>query len=348
MTTAGFVVGSACLFVLARTEVGADTRSPKAWSPRSFDTAVVTAYVLVYAFERGTPTQQVLYIDLAAACVRFQIPGGLVLAAVSAPIVAGFEKVRVDYLHVAYSWKLVALQTGLELVMALIVGWLVRRLAAEGAQAEARADEAEMLRDELGRRADLADAANRCAHALSSSLEASEAFGAFIRELRGLLPFDRVAILIIEDGVARLIASAGVGVDEVFPVGFEQPVEGSLLEAVIATGAPVYRAVLDGAVYPEEAELARLGLGSRLAAPLLAGTHAIGMLSRPAEAGERVHALGSRARRAARAPGRHHGSRTSGPTTPSDAPSRSSAGSRRCAPTSSRSSRTRCAPRWRP
>ena len=36
--------------------------------------------------------QQILYIDLAAACVRFEIAGGLVLAAISAPIVAVFDE----------------------------------------------------------------------------------------------------------------------------------------------------------------------------------------------------------------------------------------------------------------
>ena len=139
---------------------------------------IVTGYVLVFSFERGTPVQQILYIDLAGrACVRFQIPGGVVLALVSAPIVAGFDKLRVDHLHVAFSWRLVELQTGLELLMALIVGWLVRRLAVEGAQAEARADEAEPLRDELGPRATRQSAApsrssgasRRCARTSSRS-----------------------------------------------------------------------------------------------------------------------------------------------------------------------------------
>jgi signal transduction histidine kinase len=112
-----------------------------------FDTGVLTAYVMVFAFERGTPVQQILYIDLAAACVRFEILGGLALAGVSAPIVAGFEKLRTDQLKTAFSWRLVTFQTGLEILMALIVGWLVRRLAAEGAHAEARAEEAERLHE---------------------------------------------------------------------------------------------------------------------------------------------------------------------------------------------------------
>ena len=98
-----------------------------------FDTLIVIGYVMVFAFERGLPVQQILYIDLAAACVRFAILGGLILAAISAPIVAVFEKLRVKHLETPFSWKLVAFQTGLEVLMALIVGWLVSRLAAENA-----------------------------------------------------------------------------------------------------------------------------------------------------------------------------------------------------------------------
>ena len=46
------------------------------------------------------------------------------------------------------------------------------------------------------------DAANRCARALGSSLEIEEAFAAFIRELRGLVPFDRTAIVLADEGAA--------------------------------------------------------------------------------------------------------------------------------------------------
>ena len=74
------------------------------------------------------------------------------------------------------------------LVMGAVIALLLSRLAGETAVAEERAEEAERLRDQLGRRIDLLDAANRCARALGSSLEIEEAFAAFIRELRGLVP----------------------------------------------------------------------------------------------------------------------------------------------------------------
>ena len=93
-----------------------------------------------------------------------------------------------------------------------------RRLArctarAEAAAAQSAGPEAEALRDQLGRRVDLLEAANRCARALGSSLELDEAFGAFIRELRGLVPFDRMAIVLAEGGVARVLATAGDGAE---------------------------------------------------------------------------------------------------------------------------------------
>ena len=87
------------------------------------------------------------------------------------------------------------------------------RLLGQSTVAETRAAEAEKLRDQLGRRADVLEAANRCARALSSSLELDQAFDAFIREVRGLLPFDRIAIVLSENGVAQVMAVAGEGAD---------------------------------------------------------------------------------------------------------------------------------------
>ena len=120
------------------------------------------------------------------------------------------------------------------------------RLAREPARSRdggraRRASEAESLRDQLGRRVDVLDAANRCARALGSSLEIEEAFAAFIRELRGLVPFDRTAIVLADEGAARVIAAAGAGAETVFPPGSRRPVAGSLLEEIRRTGQTVYR-----------------------------------------------------------------------------------------------------------
>jgi signal transduction histidine kinase len=219
----------------------------------------------VFSFEPGTPVQQILYIDLAAACVRFEIPGGLILAAVSAPILAGFEQLRVDQVGIAYSWRLIELQTGFEVMMALIVGWLVRRLAAEGARAVARADEAETLRDELARRADLADAAYEAerrtveelrrlsrlradfvslvSHEVRSPMAAVIGSARTLQQRwRELSPHQRDAFLaLIADETDRLAALVGEVLDSsridagTFSYSFTQLDLGALIDETVAT-----------------------------------------------------------------------------------------------------------------
>ena len=173
----------------------------------------------------------------------------------------------------------VTLQIGIEVLMVLILGWLVIRMRRQGAVAESRAADAERLRDELGRRTDVLEAANRCARALSSSLELDQAFDAFIREVRGLVPFERIAIVLRDNGNAHVMAVAGAGQNEVFPPGTARPIEGSLLEEILRRREPVYRRDIQRSEYPEEQEFVDLGLRCRLVAPLLLGTQAIGMLS---------------------------------------------------------------------
>ena len=278
-TTGIFTVAAAVLFLLVRIDVSDRASFFFSVAAQLFDTAVVSAYVVIYSYERGTLTPETLFIPLVEGCMRFAVIGGLIVAAASAPVMLAFEQLHSDHFHVKSRWDFVTLHVGLEVLIALTVGWLVRRLGAESREAKLRAEEAVGLRDELARRVDVLDAANRCARALSSSLELTEAFGSFIRELRGLVPFDRVAIVLAEDGLAQVMASAGAGAETVFPTGSRQPLAGTLLEDVLASSQPLYRPRLDGDRFPEEEEFVRLGLGSRVAAPLLAGARATGMLS---------------------------------------------------------------------
>ena len=147
ITTIVFVIGSLGFFVLARSDLGRRHPVQQSIAAQVFDTVIVVGYVLVFAFEFGLPVQQILYIDLAAASVRFGVTGGLIIAAVSAPILAVFARIRSVHFDEPYSWKLVAFQTFFEVLMALIVGWLVHRLSREGMEAEARAAEAERLHE---------------------------------------------------------------------------------------------------------------------------------------------------------------------------------------------------------
>src|SRR5581483_10540512 len=125
---------------------------------------------------------------------------------------------------------------------------------------------------------DLFDAANRCSRALASSLDLHEAFGEFIRELRGLVPFARCAIVLAEGGVARIMATAGEGAESVFSPGSEWPLEESVTAEVLG-GRTVLQRDLTREPKTDVDQLLELGLRSRLAAPLLLGARAIGMLS---------------------------------------------------------------------
>jgi signal transduction histidine kinase len=280
VTTGLFAAGTLVLLWLSRGEWSRRGQVALGACALAFDFAVVCAYVLLYTYQQASPIRQVIYLPLVEAALRYGIPGAVGLALASAPVMAIFEWLRQRRLEPRnYQVNYVTLQVGIELLIALIVGWLVIRLRRQSSIAETRAGEAERLRDELGRRADVLEAANRCARALSSSLELGEGFDAFIREVRGLIPFDRVAIVLSEEESAHVMAVAGAGAEDVMTPGSARPIQGSLLEEVLRTNQGVYRRDMQGAEYPEEKEFLELGLHCRLAAPLLLGTRAIGMLS---------------------------------------------------------------------
>ena len=269
-------LGGAALFAAVRD----DADRPFVAVAMTFDFVIVSAFTLLYAFETGTPTRQLLLVIPILGAIRFGMTGGIALALAITPIAAAFEELRSDrYQHIPYRLDFVTFELGLALIIALLVGWLVYRLNAVRVHAEQRAAEAEALRDELGRRADLLDAANRCARALSSSLDLDEAFGAFIRELRGLVPFDRMAIVLAEEDGGRVIATAGERANAVMPPGTTMALEDNLLGDIVAVGQTRYRPDMTRPEYAEERWMSELGLRSRVAAPLLVGARTIGLIS---------------------------------------------------------------------
>jgi signal transduction histidine kinase len=268
-------VGAVVLYLLVRD--GASGRVQLA--AMVFDFAMVSAFTILYAYQFGTPTRQLLFLAIVEGAARFGMSGGVAVAFAAVPVAAWFEERRSHFFGVGYRIDFVTFQAGAGLLMALLVGWLYSRIDEQRATAVQRADEAEVLRDELGRRADLLDAANRCARALSSSLDLDEAFGAFIRELRGLLPFERMEVVLAEDGVARVMATSGAQADEVMPPGTQLSLENNLLADVLAHGQTVYRADTTVSRYAEEPQLLALGVRSRVAAPLLLGPRAVGLIS---------------------------------------------------------------------
>ena len=277
LLTAAFAVGAVLLF-FASDPVRGPSRVLGALA-LAFDTAVVCGYALLFSYEYGSPTRWALIFPVVEAALRYGMRGGVVLPILLLPELVFLEWWRADRFgppdfvldHVTFPF-------GLLLITGLIVGWLVGRLRTETAAAHAQTAEAERLRDQLGRRVDLLEAAGRCARALASSLELDEAFGAFIRELRGLVAFDRTAIVLAEGGTAHVMAVSGLAADEVFPAGTHRPVPGSLLQEVLR-GETVYREDMTESRYAEEIELVQLGLRCRVVAPLLAGARSIGMIS---------------------------------------------------------------------
>jgi signal transduction histidine kinase len=275
LTIAAFAVGAVVLFLASQR-----------FDPRVvgvcalvFDACVIGTFATIYSFEYGSPTRWALMFVVVEAALRFGLIGACVVPLALFPYLVFAEWWRVHHFDETpgFIWDRVTFPFGVFLITGAIVGWLVNRLAREAAVVEARAREAEALRDELGRRVDVLEATNRCARALASSLELDDAFGAFIRELRGLVSFDRVTIVLVEGGRAEVMAVAGRGTDEVFPPGSARPVRGSVLEEVLE-GKLVYRRSIDPPQYPEEEELLGLGLRSRVLAPLLVGPRTIGML----------------------------------------------------------------------
>ena len=214
--TAVFALGAALLFVASRPGRRA---SPLLGAVAlAFDTAVISGFALLFTYEYGSPTRWALIFPVVEAALRFGLRGGVIVPLFLLPTLAFLEWWRADrFGPPGFSWDRVSFPFGILLLTGLIVGWLVARLRREAAAATAQAAEAEQLRDRLGRRVDLLEAAGRCARALGSSLDLDEAFGAFIRELRGLVPFDRTAIVLAEGGVAHVMATAGVASSDVFP-----------------------------------------------------------------------------------------------------------------------------------
>lgn len=274
--TGALAVGAVVLMALAaRGEAGPRYRL----AMLAFDVAIVCGYVLLFAYEQGTPTRQLLLIGVVEGAVLFGLRGGLGVAVVTIPAAAWFEQRRAADAGVHYRIDYVTFQVGVGLIMALIVGWLVERLEAARQGAERQAAEAEALRDQLGRRADLLDAANRCARALSSSLDLEEAFGAFIREVRGLVPFHRIAVVLLEDDEAHVIATAGEAAEEVMPPGTRLGLERNLAREVVERAQTVVRRDVSEGRYAEEPQLAEIGIRSRVVAPLLVGARAIGVIT---------------------------------------------------------------------
>ena len=208
-TAAALTLGAVAFFWLARRPLDGKALGRIGFLALAFDTAIVYAFVFVYTFEPSTPAWGILYIPVIEGALRYGMKGGALVPVVVLPLVFLAEWWRAEeFGPPPFDLDHVTLPFGLQILIGLVVGWLVDRLRAETAVAEARAAEAEDLRDRLGHRADVLEAVNRAARALASSLDQREAFAAFRHELRSMVAFDRLQIELAGESDA-VFATAG-------------------------------------------------------------------------------------------------------------------------------------------
>ena len=281
VVTGALGAGAGALWLLARRDLEPRGQKLLGFSALAFDAAVVAAYVVIYyAYEQDSPVRQIMILPVAEAAVRYGIVGGVLLPFALAPFLAVGEVLRADRFDRSFSADAVTLPLGVEILTGLIVGWLAQRMRREASDAEARAAEAENLRDRLGRRGDQLEAVNRVARALGSSLDQDEAFHRFLGEVRSVFQFDRLALVLVEGEEAFVMAISGRGEEQTFPRGTARPIGGSIVEEVLASRHPVVRGdMATNPRYPEERELAGIGLQSRVVAPLAAGEETLGIIS---------------------------------------------------------------------
>ena len=281
ITTGILAAGAVAFWLLTRSDFSFGTQKLVGFAALAFDTAVVAAFVVIYfAFEPDTPVRQIMILPVVEGAVRFGIVGGVVLPFALAPFLAWGEALRADRYGRDFSADAVTLPLAVGILTGLIVGSLAGRLRKEAADADARAAEAEQLRDRLGRRGDQLEAVNRVGRAFGSSLEQEEAFDRFLSEVRNAFEFERLAIVLVEGDEAVVMANSGRDEQTLFARGTTRPVGGSVIEDVAALGQAVVRGDMGAnPLYPEERELAAIGLQSRVVAPLAAGKEVLGVIS---------------------------------------------------------------------
>jgi signal transduction histidine kinase len=285
--TAILGVGAIVIWWLAQQELAPRALRLLGFGTLAFDTLLVGAFtVLYYAFEANTPIRQLLLLPVAEAAVRYGILGGVLLPLALVPVLALGEWLRADRLPPEeFNLDAITFPLGVQIIMGLIVGWLARRLGDEAAVAQTRAAEAEALRDQLGRRADQLEAVNRAGRALGSSLDQREAFQAFVREVQGIIAFERLAVVLLEGDRAEVMASAGEFASRVYPPGTAHPIAGTVFDEILGGSSTIVRPDVGGdSTYADERDFAEAGLRSRIVAPLALGDRTFGVLSVAREA----------------------------------------------------------------
>jgi signal transduction histidine kinase len=141
--TAGFLaLGAVGLFWLVRRPLERTALGRIGFVALAFDTAIVYAFFFVYAFEPSTPGWGILYIPVIEGALRYGTKGGALVPVLVLPLLVLAEWWRAqEFGPPPFTLDHVTLPFGLQVLVGLVVGWLVNRLRAETALAEARAAE---------------------------------------------------------------------------------------------------------------------------------------------------------------------------------------------------------------
>jgi hypothetical protein len=92
--TAILAAGAVTLWILSRRDLTDRVAQWVGIAALTFDTVIVSTYVLIYSFERGTPIRQLIFLPISEGALLYGIRGSVALALVCAPVVAAFEWLR--------------------------------------------------------------------------------------------------------------------------------------------------------------------------------------------------------------------------------------------------------------
>ena len=156
---------------------------------------------------------------------------------------------------------------------------LQREIAARGEVEEALRDSEEVARRLAQENADLAE----LGQVFTSSLEIEWVYDSFARQVRKLIPFDRIAITVLDPEDGTTAASYVRGIDVPGSSAGGNPIEGSLTEALVQTRSGLLVGSESASEFmsrfPDEALAIDAGLKSVLAVPLISNGEAIATLT---------------------------------------------------------------------
>jgi hypothetical protein len=123
--TATFAAGAIVLFAAHRRTRQGDTRRALGAAGLVFDTGVLSAWAVLYAFDPGTPARELLVLVVVEAALRYG-PLGALWSLATIPALALFERRLSDALDLPFDPGHAVFPAGLYLLVGLVVGTLVR------------------------------------------------------------------------------------------------------------------------------------------------------------------------------------------------------------------------------